>query len=366
MARGFNSHGDIVKKTTDGRDLKDLWNEFQTVVQMRNQARDAIESLFTFRTTLSFDEVLQAVVADDFEIASEFGEPVGIRAGGVKVPLGFGLEFYDTATRYTWKFMLDASEAQLVAIHNQVLEGDARMLYRNILKGLLLKPASIGARPVNENGVAILPLWDGETDSTPPEYAGQTFAAGHQHYLTSGATTIDGGDLATLINHVAHHGYGIDNGSRIVIMCHPTEGDQIRGFRAGVASSPYDFISSPGGPAYLTNMNIVGQTPPAEYAGLPVIGSFGNAWVIQSYFWPVGYVAAVASAGPNSPSNPLAFREHPRTEYQGLRQIGGPSNDYPLAESFYSRAFGTGVRNRGAAAVMQMTASGSYSNPTIV
>ncbi|MCB8043602.1 hypothetical protein JM654_03680 [Microbacterium oxydans] len=37
---------------------------------------------------------------------------------------------------------------------------------------------------------------------------------------------------------------------------------------------------------------------------------------------------------------------------------------YPLVNSYFTRGFGVGVRHRGAAAVMQIKASGSYQNPT--
>jgi hypothetical protein len=49
---------------------------------------------------------------------------------------------------------------------------------------------------------------------------------------------------------------------------------------------------------------------------------------------------------------------------QGLRLVKGANPDYPLIDSFYNRGFGTGVRQRGGAAVMQITASGTYTPPT--
>ncbi|WP_068433325.1 hypothetical protein [Piscicoccus intestinalis] len=73
----------------------------------------------------------------------------------------------------------------------------------------------------------------------------------------------------------------------------------------------------------------------------------------------------MATSGANSDRNPLAFRQHVRREYQGLRQIPGPNGQYPLAESYYSRGFGVGVRHRGAAAVMQVTASTTYTPPSL-
>lgn len=103
--------------------------------------------------------------------------------------------------------------------------------------------------------------------------------------------------------------------------------------------------------------------PPAEFERLPVLGSVGPALVIEDGLVPAGYVIAVATGGANSAVNAVGFREHTRPELRGLRQIPG-GGAYPLTESFYNRGCGTGVRHRGAAAVMQVTA-GSYVAPVI-
>ena len=39
---------------------------------------------------------------------------------------------------------------------------------------------------------------------------------------------------------------------------------------------------------------------------------------------------------------------------------------YPLVDSFYQRTFGVGTRHRGAACVVQVKASGSYTAPTSI
>lgn len=362
MSRGYNALGDVIKKTVDGRDLNDLWNEFQQTIAYRNERRDAIMSLFSFQTTLAADEVLQGQTGDDFEEASEYGEPKSLRAPTSTLKMGFGFKWYDAATRFTWKYLAEASSAQIESVHAAALDADNRLVWKLVMGGLLNK-TTIATRPVTEDGVSIFPIYDGEADSQPPEVAGQTFAAGHQHFLTSGASTIDGTDLKDLIKHVQHHGFGVGDGSQVIVMCHADEGDTIRGFRVS-GGQPFDFIASSDAPAYLTTQHVVGQTPPNDYNGLKVIGSYGSALVVEEIFVPAGYVMAVGTSGPNSPLNPLGWREHKRQEFQGLRQIAGNSKDFPLVDAFYSRAGGVGVRQRGAAAVMQVTA-GSYTNPTL-
>ena len=68
--------------------------------------------------------------------------------------------------------------------------------------------------------------------------------------------------------------------------------------------------------------------------------------------------------GPNSEINPVGLREHINPSYQGLRHIGG-NGPYPIQDSFFVRSFGVGVRHRGAAAVCKITASTTYTPPTI-
>jgi hypothetical protein len=97
-----------------------------------------------------------------------------------------------------------------------------------------------------------------------------------------------------------------------------------------------------------------------------VAGSYGGALLIESYFVPAGYVIIAATGGANSNDNVVGFREHVKPAYHGLRVIEGSVNAYPIIEHFYTRAFGTGVRHRGAAVAIQITANASYTAPVMV
>ena len=127
----------------------------------------------------------------------------------------------------------------------------------------------------------------------------------------------------------------------------------------------HDFIPSVSAPAYLTEQTVVGQVAPATYGGLNVIGSYGPAFLIESEFLPSGYVAVVATGGPNSELNPLGYRQFQAIEQQGLRQIPGRDQRYPLVDSYFARSFGTGVRYRSAAARLQVTTGSTYVPPVI-
>lgn len=158
----------------------------------------------------------------------------------------------------------------------------------------------------------------------------------------------------------------------MLVFAHPDEAKEVSKFKAGVENNnsvkaSYDYVPSAGSPPYLlpVGQQIQGTPAPGTYNGLKVEGSYGPGMIISSYYVPKGYVAVVASNGPNSPLNPIGFRQHDNVVYQGLRSIPGPVPAYPLQESYFARACGVGTRHRGAAAVIQLSLPGSYAVPTI-
>lgn len=363
MGRGIISRGDRLTTTIDGVDLNSLYDELVFVNNEVSRKRIALSRIASFDTTAAARPVLQSVTNDEFEVASEFGVPKSLRADATPLIIGTPLNWYDSATRMTEKFLRDATAEEIRAQHSGQIAANDQNIFKQTQRALFTQ-TTLGARPVNDVGATIYGLWDGSTDSTPPAFAGQTFAAGHDHYLTSQSAQIDGQDLADLTRHITHHGYGLSATERVVLLVHPNQGEVIRGFRVG-ATSPYDFIPSEGGAPYLTTENLVGARPGSDFNGLKVIGQYGHALIVEDYYVPVGYVAAVATSGPNSERNPLSFRQHKRSEYQGLRIVSGNNVRYPLIDSTYQSGFGVAVRHRGAAAVMQVTASTTYTSPSI-
>ncbi|WP_430645432.1 hypothetical protein [Agromyces sp. GXS1127] len=354
--RGIVTHGDLpVTHTTDGESLSNLWREFNDTLAQWNSDGIGWVGLFSTPTTDSSFISLQNVDADEFEDESEMGIPKSIRPNITPLRVGFPLKFKDAAVRYTRKYLRDATSDEVASLHNHALTSDQRTVTNDMFRALLTKQ-----HRTNEKGDTVYDLWDGTSGEVPPSHAGKDFTDSHSHYLVSGAATIDGKDLGDLINTITEHGYGDTAGDRIVIIVHPDQGDTVRGFRAGVAESPYDFIATSTIP-YLTNETVVGARPPAEFQGKPVIGQFGSALVVETRDIPTGYVIATATGS----SAPLAKREHVRPEQRGLRIIAGSESAVPIIDSYYSRGVGFGVRLRGAAAVMQITASGSYANPSI-
>lgn len=362
MARGYNAAGDIpVNNLIDGTDAAALFRDYVAVVKAQNARQSSLVGLLSFKTTLASEAVLQSIDAGEMELASEYGEPTGIRPGFVSSVLGFKFDWYDLATRMTDRFLADATREQTDAITNAALGADNNTTFKAVMSALLNNTAR-----VNAEGVAVKPLWNGDAE-VPPPHDGVTFAAGHNHYLTSGTANLSaaGGQIAVdaLIGVATEHGYA-DNGGQLLLLVHEQEASQIRGFRTAAAGGEglYDFIPGEGAPARITSEVVVGDTPPAKVGEQALIGAYGPAWVAQNNLIPKGYVVAVITRGANNAQNPVAFREHPTANLRGLRIVPG-SSEYPLTNSFYSRGFGTGVRHRGAAAVMQVTVNPAYAVP---
>lgn len=220
----------------------------------------------------------------------------------------------------------------------------------------------------NEWSHPVYGLYNGDS-MCPPAYPGKHFATAHNHYLVSENAEVDPGDLEHAIRAVTEHRYGMESNAKLLALMNPAQAEVVSQFKAGEegngVTAKHDYIPSAGAPAYLQPENIVGQVAPESYQGLKVQGSYGPVWVIQSDLIPEDYFAVVATYGPNSQDNLLAFREHTQPQYRGFRTIPGPTAGYPLNSAFFTRAFSVGIRRRGQACVVQVKSSGDYDVPVI-
>ncbi|SON62257.1 hypothetical protein MSIMFI_03778 [Mycobacterium simulans] len=362
---GINVKGDVlVNQLRDGTDLNAVWDEMQTLLSLWNTERSSLTDLLTFRTTVSGEAVAQDMTLGSFEEASELGVP---RSAGQPnaLPLGYTFRDFDLASRFSWKFLRDADTRQVDAIINGIFASDNQLVTGTILRRLF-DPTE----KRNEHGMRVFGLYNGTDGITPPRYLGRTFDQSTTHYIPSQASQIDAADIEDSIRLITRKGFGTAPGSKLLVLANPDESELIQAWRAGEPSRPsgpdanYDFIPANDAPPFLTpHGELVGSQVPGQIWNVKVEGSYGPALLVQSDFVPSGYVAVVASYGPNSPLNVMGFRQHPNPSYQGLRHIPG-AGVYPLVSSYHQRSFGVGVRQRGAAVAIQVTNSSSYTAPS--
>jgi hypothetical protein len=363
FAQGYNEVADVITQTADGADLNAMWREFQASTALLNRQRDPYVDLLTFPVGAPTERVL-VPVSEDFEEATEFGEPRGIRLGQPFIA-GYDFKWYDLAIRYTWLFLAEADAAQVRALNSEALEADNRLVWKRVMRTIFNNVNSSAL--VNDQNVNVYRFYNAD-GTVPPAYKNTTFSGTHTHYITSGAATIDSGDMTAMEDHLYHHGYRLTLGYRLVAMVNRQEGQVIRGFSTRkVTPDPYDFIPSAnvGGGIFLpANSGVVGAPGGSVPGFLPgTIGTYGPWIIVEDDYIPAGYVFSFATAGERNIGNPVGIREHTRAQLRGLRLVKGPAPDYPLVDSFYQHGLGTGVRHRGAGVVQQITASGTYTIP---
>ena len=365
-AKGYNASADVLTQTADGRDLNDIWNEFQATLAIANERRQTLVDLLTFPVTDIIEDVPQ-FGGDDFEEASEYGVPKGIRPTSNVLSLGYTFKWYDVAARFTWQFLADANANQVEAVHQSVLEADNRLIFKEIMKTLFRsdnRSATIKGQNYN-----VYTFWNAD-GTVPPPYKASTFDGTHTHFRITGAATIDSGDLEEAISDLKSHGYSSENGTTLFFMVNSAEANVIRTFRANTVNNNsktalYDFVPATNQPALIVPNaeGLLGNQVSGTFRGLNVIGSYGNALIIEEDYIPAGYVVLLGSGGEANLNNPIGIREHANTSLRGLRLVQDKQGDYPLIDSYYVRGFGTGVRQRGAGLIMQVKASGSYAAP---
>lgn len=370
-AVGINTEGDIPNQTTDGVSYAQVWADYQATVTLQNSQRDPLVQFLTFPTTRSWDQVLSSGNGTDFEEATEFGEPVGIRVTGQPAIRGYDHKWYDLAARYTWRFLLKADVSQLDAIHTAALEADNRLMFDKVMRTLFN-----ATNKINQEGQTVFKFYNNDGE-VPPAYKTNTFASTHTHYVGTGAATtnLDSQDIEAGYADLAAHGYGVDTGNRVILLAHSAQTAVIRQWRAGVAINTngvgavtpvYDFIPAANQAGRLilplTQQLVNGQASGTEVPGFNVIGSYGNVLIVEEDMIPAGYSVMFSTGGPNVTGNPIALRSDPRLT--GLQLVKGRTPDYPLIDSFYTRGIGTGVKNRGQAFIMQVgVAAAAYTPP---
>ena len=359
---GVNDTRDVlVTQSSDGVDYNQMWGEFQETIRLQNADRQTIINFLTFPVTSNVETVTQLSSAE-FEKASEYGEPRGIRQKPTSFSIGYDFGWYDLAKRFTWQFLADAEAQQVESLHSAALDADNRLVFRTVLSALYTNTNRIAI--VDDLEVPVKALYNAD-GVVPPTYKTNTFDGTHNHYLVSGAATITSEDLDDLFEHLRHHGYSSENGVQQIVAVNSREGKEIRKFRVANGDT-YDFIPASGQPSDRIldpGQQITGGAIAPTYNGLRAIGKYGEMIIVEDDLFPVGYVLTVGSGGSMNLNNPVGIREHKSPNLRGLRLVKGPENDYPLIDSFYIRGIGSGIRQRGGAAIMQITTNGAYTAP---
>jgi hypothetical protein len=374
MAKGYATSADILTRTRDGQDLNKIWNDYQAALSAFNSTRQPLIDLLSFSVTNVIEDIVQPGT-ERFEEATEFGIPVSIRPVPVVTQRAFPFKWYDMRAAYTFQYLAGgpnalggATSQQLDAVLQTVMEAENALQFDLVMKALFNNVNRSAA--INSVAYTVTALYNADSSYIPP-YKSATFnPATHTHYIASAAATLDSTDLTDLSFMVEEHGYNRQNGYTTILLVNKTEADVIRTFRRGVVNNNaqtavYDFIPAQGmGFQLPVGWEVAaGSQPGQTFANMQVAGAYGNILVVEDPQIPSGWMVAAASAGRSSQLNIVGLREPEQPGLQGLVLRPGNNQNYPLIDSFFIRGLGSGVAQRGAAAIMKITA-GAYSVPT--
>lgn len=363
---GILTQGDLVTVTSDGVDLNGLWNSFSESISIYNEVMDDLIALLTYPVTTPVEPVVQ-IGETTFEEATELGVPRGAGLPIEVFQMGYDLRHYDKRNAFSWMFLADADARQVEAIHNAVLWADKRLVFRKVMESLFDNRTR--RANIRNQAYSVYPLYNGD-GVPPPQFKNNTFLSTHSHYLISGNAVVDSSDLEDLMATIAEHGYSPQAGTSFLLLANKAETDAIRTFRRGVVNNNaitagYDFIPAANQPAMIlpNAEGLLGNQPPSSFGNMAVIGSYGFWYVVEEDYIPAGYLLGVGYGGKFNLGNPVGLRQHANPAMQGLRLIPGNYQRYPLVDGFYARTFGSGIRQRGGAAIMQIKAAAPYVIP---
>jgi hypothetical protein len=379
MAKGYSAKADILTRTRDGQDLNAIWNAFADALADFNATRQPLIDLLSVRVNGIVDEP-GAPGTERFELATEYGIPQSVRPVPSVASRAYPFDWYDMRQAYTWRFLTKATSAQLDAVMNTAMEAENALIYEQVMKSLFNNANRAATLDGIPTPFTVTALYNGDGSYIPP-YKGLTFPGSHTHYLATGANTgqvaFDPQDFLDLAGTIEHHGFNRAAGYNIVFLMNPADAalsvvkyvrntDFVSG-GATVVKSLYDFIPTQAANQTLLlppGYTMVGGLAPNTFAGMDVVGTWGPYLFVQDYQIPAGYVVAVAIAGAGSQAAVIGIREDEDPQLQGLILKPGNNNNYPLIDSYFIRGLGAGVRQRGAAAIMKLDASGgSYTVP---
>lgn len=364
---GIMVEGDILTHTPDGVDINDLWREFIRANTVYNEHKQGFVGILTY-AVLSDIELVPQIGDFSFEVATEQGIPRGQNTNISYYQLAYAYQDYDLRLGYTWKFLRDAPSEQIEAIHTKAIQADQALVFRKTMEALFDNRTRTTI--INSMSYDVHPLANND-GWIPPEYKNVTFDGTHNHYLTSGAAAIDSKDFEDSVNHLTEHGYGWDTGTQIICFANRAQINAMRKWRFGVVSdnaqvANFDFIPALGQPALLVPNaeGMLGGQAPSTWNGLRVTGAYMDVMIIEEPLVPPGYLLFLSTGGPNADENIVGVREHSSPSWRGLKLMPGNQQRYPLIDGYYVHGFGTGIRRRTGALIMQITASGTYTIPT--
>lgn len=346
---GFHTRSDVIEtvpgdrsRTIDGQPLSEVWDELTERNAAFNNTMDRVTALFV-RPVFRAQDRVAVPSSNGFEEATELGRPTKRRVQYVF--RGFPLRHVDTAFGYTQEYIDQASRDEIVSVQSEVEVDWTRENMVEVLEAIFTEDNT-----TDMDGISIKRLYNGDGE-VPPQWKSYTHDGNHTHYLTANGP--DATDIYTMETHLVHHGFDGD----LWLFVNRADMPTVRAMTGFVPAVGADRAT------VVDGMIVGGSGTTAAPNGIPVQGYLGKFNIVEEDEIPSGYYLGMATGGALSPRNVVGLRFHENPSARGLRLVQGPRQDYPIYDAYYDGYLGAGVRQRGAAVVLQDTA-GSYADPT--
>jgi hypothetical protein len=318
--------------TIDNVDYNEIWNNFITPGVERYNEKDKTD-LEALLAVWDDEQIKKYLVSqgNTFKKLAHIEQPDRQKMAKGKFQ---GLsEKFGTGFSFDEDFLKDAKEQDILDYQADLLEQD-----RDNIRLALLKTCMLTSTDGFFNGS----FESNEGITAPPKYGANTFAAGHTHYITVGATTLDLGFCATARKHIREHGFQ----ERLVGFVNSTDEEAVTKMLMPTSSSVK--VSNP----------LTDQVAVEGY-----INRAGGIDWVSTELMPAGWGLVVATNPAVARRKPVRLIWPTNASFRGLRIIKGSDSDWPIRDAYYSRFMGAKVFHRAAGIAFQLTANASYTNP---
>lgn len=215
---------------------------------------------------------------------------------------------------------------------------DGENVLLQLLKKLMKNPGTNNAEHGFYNGQ----FSTEEKITAPPSYQNNTFLAAHSHFVTTGSASLNALTPITAAKQtIRHHG----NTGPLAAFINSQEVQALEDL------------------ANFTSTSIIRATLSDQ---VTLFGFTDNFTLLGVNWWatemiPAGYILIVETSPVDQRRPVIQFEP---ANMRGLNLMPGVMNDYPIIESYFERWIGYRVLNRGAGVALQITASGTYTDPT--
>jgi hypothetical protein len=345
-------------------DIEKLSRErIREMLDSRQKARNAAVDLILGGLALTTESrgalIGQHNEIGEWENATETGRPKRRRVSGL-TGVGFPIYKFEVRSGWSYDFLAKAKNIEILATFEEIMTGHLQSLYKGALRALFGNAAYDWTDELfpEDGTLKVMPLVGADSDYTPPEWQGNTFAGTHDHHIAIGAT-FDEADMTTACEHVREHGYGESRsiggfGGHIEIWVASNMKATVKAFTNHVDAND---------PMVADINKIWAKIDGDRYEGY---NSAAKCWVRVVPWLPDDYYLTFANSatgpGQRNAFAPLRRRVPTQAALRGIKRFD--DREFPLQDSYWVDFFGFGVYDR-VSAVAGFLHADTYAVPDI-